>query len=1284
MGSLRVGSLNMNGGRDRQKREMVKEVEKINKLDVIFLQETHSTIKDEIDWGLSWGGQIFLNHGSNVSGGVAILFSSNSKINVVSSCNLVKGRGQMVKANIEGSIYCFINIYAPNIGTERIVFFNNIKQALELNDFDYLILDFVRDRNGEEPHSQSAFCLAKIIKNLKYSDVWRERNLLTRQFTWIKVTNGSVSGARLDRFYISHNMRNKIVNTNIFPTAISDHNLITFECILTERKHTSYYWHFNVKFLEDKHFCENFYFFWENWKNEKCLYENVIQWWEVGKAHIRDFCQQYASHTSLIFKKTLVLLEKEIIDIEKSMHDNNDDGDLQALWTERKNQLSSFLNEKVKGALVRSRFLTTRDMDGPSSFFFNLERKAGQEKLMYVLKDNNGHNTSDPEVMRKLAVDFYSNLYAAENSDELCRNQLLQDLPVLTLEHKDILETELTFAEVTAAVMGLSSGRTPGLDGLPAEFYKFFWNIIGDDYFEVIQKCINDGILPLSSQRAVLTLLPKKGDLTLLKNWRPIAILGSDYKIFSKCLASRVNGILFTIIHRDQSYCVKKRSMIDNLHLVRDTFDFASHNNANLGFLSLDQEKAFDRVDHTFLFDTLKAFGFGEKFISKIRLLYAGAQCMIKIAGGLSTPVKVNRGIRQGCPISGQLYSIVIEPLLCKLREHLTGLQVNSLEFKSRIQLSAYADDVTVLIKNHSDVQCLKMALECYGKASSAKINWQKSEAVWCGQDSSSPSLPGGLLWGKAGFKYLGVFLGTDEYRNKNWEGLVEKVCARLSHWKWLLPQLSYRGRILVCNNLVASSLWHKMMILEPPEDLVRRIQRCLVDFFWSGQHWLKAPVLYLPLQEGGQGLVDIGARVRAFRLQTAQRLLYGEDVSWAGIACTLLKRAGNMGFDRHLFLMDIERLDLSGLTSFYRSMLKTWTFFCFSRQPNGVNGLWLREEPLIFNPVLDLDGFKSVSLIKALRNASFTKIGHFVSEEGWISAENLALKMGLRSVRVAERLLTQIYEFLPKDYRDSLETPVGEEEISVFPELLFSPDTRTWQEMENGLLSFKTSQLGLFSNAGKKTIYGLCVKVTHLLQLQSVRETKWHEIFGPGASPKGCWRTLYKSPIEKRTGDLQWRIVHGIIATNRHRAHLDPQVGEGCPFCGVLETVFHLFFNCVRLQHLFIKMEEWCQTLGEVFTPEMFIYGPKYSKNKRESHVLLNYLFGQAKMAIWLTRKSKLSDKGSTDVFLVLKGLIKSRINIEYSYYKLINDLESFKYRWEVKQCICEVDSDECLQIYI
>ncbi len=111
----------------------------------------------------------------------------------------------------------------------------------------------------------------------------------------------------------------------------------------------------------------------------------------------------------------------------------------------------------------------------------------------------------------------------------------------------------------------------------------------------------------------------------------------------------------------------------------------------------------------------------------------------------------------------------------------------------------------------------------------------------------------------------------------------------------------------------------------------------------------------------------------------------------------------------------------------------------------------------------------------------------------------------------MVERLLTQITEFLPPAYRLSLETCVGEVETSVFPELNFSADKRNWSEMDNGLLSFKTPQLGLFSNAGKKAIYVLCVKVSNLLQIQSVRESKWQEIFGLSTSPQ----RLLEDPVQ-------------------------------------------------------------------------------------------------------------------------------------------------------------------------
>ncbi len=86
----------------------------------------------------------------------------------------------------------------------------------------------------------------------------------------------------------------------------------------------------------------------------------------------------------------------------------------------------------------------------------------------------------------------------------------------------------------------------------------------------------------------------------------------------------------------------------------------------NVGLISLDQEKAFDRVEHRHLSQTLRGFGFDTVFIKMIGTLYRSIESMIKINGGLSAPFKITRGIRQGCALSGMLYALAIEPLLIK------------------------------------------------------------------------------------------------------------------------------------------------------------------------------------------------------------------------------------------------------------------------------------------------------------------------------------------------------------------------------------------------------------------------------------------------------------------------------------------------------------------------------------------------------------------------------------------------------------------------------------------
>jgi hypothetical protein len=136
----------------------------------------------------------------------------------------------------------------------------------------------------------------------------------------------------------------------------------------------------------------------------------------------------------------------------------------------------------------------------------------------------------------------------------------------------------------------------------------------------------------------IITLIPKKGDLTQLANWRPITLLNTDYKLVTCCLAKRLTAVLPQLITTDQSYCIPNRSIHTNLHLIRDSIDYANQCNLPLAVISLDQASAYDCVEHPYIFHALEKIGFGKNFIKNIRTMYRNAQGLVKINGVLTPP----------------------------------------------------------------------------------------------------------------------------------------------------------------------------------------------------------------------------------------------------------------------------------------------------------------------------------------------------------------------------------------------------------------------------------------------------------------------------------------------------------------------------------------------------------------------------------------------------------------------------------------------------------------------
>ncbi|KAI3364562.1 hypothetical protein L3Q82_011348, partial [Scortum barcoo] len=323
--------------------------------------------------------------------------------------------------------------------------------------------------------------------------------------------------------------------------------------------------------------------------------------------------------------------------------------------------LANLLGVTAHGALVRSRFLDISQMDAPSQFFFGLEKKNGQKKVIHSLRSSGGSSISGSSEIRSFAASFYADLYMTEFTDSPEVSQhFYADLPQVDPEDNIKLEAGLSLAELHAALMSLQNGKAPGIDGLPVDFYKSFWSVLGEDLLEVIMDCLETGRLPLSCRRAVITLLPKKGDLQELKNWRPVSLLCTDYKILSKVLACRLREVMASVIHIDQTYCVPGRLISDNVTLIRDVLEVSSSLAVDTGLISIDQEK----------------------------LLIGWSECSFLV---------FREGSGRDVLLSGMLYSLAIEPLLHKLRKDLCGVCFPGCDV--HFKLSAYAEDVIVMKK---------------------------------------------------------------------------------------------------------------------------------------------------------------------------------------------------------------------------------------------------------------------------------------------------------------------------------------------------------------------------------------------------------------------------------------------------------------------------------------------------------------------------------------------------------------------------------------------------------
>jgi hypothetical protein len=193
----------------------------------------------------------------------------------------------------------------------------------------------------------------------------------------------------------------------------------------------------------------------------------------------------------------------------------------------------------------------------------------------------------------------------------------------------------------------LPQDRAPGPDGFIGIFYQKAWSTIKADIMAAILKLfVGDGRGFGRLNQVLITLIPKKPDALRVGDYRPISLVHSFSKLFSKLLANRLRFRLGDIVNSNQSAFTKGRCLHDNFLLVRQLAR-KIHTKREKGVLiRLDLTRAFDSISWSFLFEVLRGLGFGDMFLKWISIILSSASTRVTVNGVPGDHFRHVRGLR--------------------------------------------------------------------------------------------------------------------------------------------------------------------------------------------------------------------------------------------------------------------------------------------------------------------------------------------------------------------------------------------------------------------------------------------------------------------------------------------------------------------------------------------------------------------------------------------------------------------------------------------------------------
>ncbi|SCV72874.1 BQ2448_35 [Microbotryum intermedium] len=798
--------------------------------------------------------------------------------------------------------YQFLNYYAPARPMERMAHFSTFSLnrepdttiriiAGDLNDCPNLAVDRKSVSPGPRPASHATHWRT-LIGRIPYSviDTIRYLHPHARQFSRPHRQKGVIkSWSRIDHILLSEQHAHLLVSGTTFVDApLSDHRpvSVTIACPSAESstavpslpETSSQLFRVNTRVYADEAFAARIPFIIDASRRSHPL--DPLAAFEEAMARLKIASSDHARHLNRQFLTMKAALEPSEWQDSVSMN--------KRLILERARQLRirahipELSSEEPLSHTVHARLAGRR-----TTIKIDALRLADESISTDLVKCLNIFKPISKATTRRM-------IGTLPKSKMLALPFLILFMRPMTQRHSKLLEEPFTADEFVEAIGKTDKGRSPGASGLPYEMYQSSPTVFAELLASTCNEAWTKGALPDSMTSGIVRLLKKPkpdADYTNLKYYRPITLRECSYKLMSKVLVARLNKVLPSVLPPSQHGFMPGRKASDaGSHLSLLLEQIRTLDLADSALLSLDQESAYDLVDHDWIISVFRAIGAPERFLGLLGVIYGSVSLRYIINGYLTGVVHMLCGLGQGDPVSCPIWNVCFQPYLDALVRRKIALDLCAVLLPTRATILthlAFADDAIVLVSSPAALGLLAGLAVDWRLATNGRSNTAKTTALPLGpgwaQDERTNVVA--TVRGGEGMTWAGYPVSIDGDLSLFWSSTLNRAKARLAAAS--ARHVPPRARAMYANSYVTSKVIHLLSFDIPPITFVDAFEQALISFVWQSESFrpVTEKAVFLRRDLGGLGLLSIEDIVRSMAIRFWDCVAHGFEPIWADLA---------------------------------------------------------------------------------------------------------------------------------------------------------------------------------------------------------------------------------------------------------------------------------------------------------------------------------------------------------------------------------------------------------------